>query len=402
MSVRLISQLAKEFKCNEKEIIEALAKKGFKFHDRMTEASENTYKTFYEMLKEQFISSQKTSPTQGSKTETNTMQVDVKSIVDALGKDKKTFLDDVESSIREHIKDKSWQECLTIVERYSWGDIRSTWEPEVSEAYWDRMVAFVRGKNYKGYQLDSKLTDGVVDLVTEKFDKFYEGHADDLSIPLSQQLMKDQVFSELLAREIIEASKGTLPKTIKKQLVNQLADIIQQTSIGQSLKEHAVAAITTAISTVIATVISSTIGSILLKQMIILLKGVIAKILATTAFKTMIVATIKAIAKAKIIAFLVAIFGSMLGSVPLFVIIAPVLTGFIAYQVATLPDKMSDKVSSAVRQELDGKFNSISKDVVNEVVGSLTSDTIKKLAKDIAREALTSEEFKNSIDGLGR
>ena len=330
------------------------------------------------------------------------MQVDVKSIVDALGKDKKTFLDDVESSIREHIKDKSWQECLTIVERYSWGDIRSTWEPEVSEAYWDRMVAFVKGKNYKGYQLDSKLTDGVVALVTEKFEKFYEGRAEDLSVPLSQQLMQDNVFSELLAREIIEASKGTLPQEIKKQLANQLADIIQQTSIGQSLKDHAVAAITTAISTVIATVISSTIGSILLKQMIILLKGVIAKILATTAFKTMIVATIKAIAKAKIIAFLVAIFGSILGSVPLWMFIAPLLIGFIAYQVSNLPEKMGDKVSSAVRQELEGKFDNMSTNIVNEVVGSLTGDTIKSLAKSIASDALKSEEFKDSINGLGK
>ena len=330
------------------------------------------------------------------------MQVDVKSIVDALGKDKTEFLNDVEISISAHIKAKSWQECLTIVERYSWGGIKSTWEPEVSADYWDRMVAFVKSKNYEGYQLDSKLTDGVVDLVTEKFGKFYEGHADDLSVPLSQQLMKDHVFSELLAREIIEASKGTLPQEIKKQLANQLADIIQQTSIGQSLRDHAVVAITTAISTVIATVISSTIGSILLKQMIILLKGVIAKILATTAFKTMIVATIKAIAKAKIIAFLVAIFGSMLGSVPLFFIIAPLLTAFIAYQVSSLPGKMGDKVSNAVRQELEGKFDSMSTSIVNEIVGSLTGDTIKSLAKSIASDALKSEEFKDSISEISK
>ena len=136
--------------------------------------------------------------------------------------------------------------------------------------------------------------------------------------------------------------------------------------------------------------------------MVILLKSVIAHIFATTALKTMIVATIKAIAKAKIIAFLVAIFGSLLGSVPLWAIIAPALGLFIAYQVATLPERMGDRVSSAVRQELTGKFDSISRDVVNEVVGSLTGDTIKKLAKDIASEALTSEEFKNSIDELGR
>ena len=384
-----IFQLAKEFHCEEKQIMEFLTRKGIKFSNRLSAVSEDTYN----MLKKEFVISET-----HSQMETNTMQVDVKSIVDALGKDKTVFLNDVESSIREHIRNKSWQECLTIVQRYDDGRIRSTWEPEVSEAYWDRMVAFVRGKNYKGYQLDSKLTDGVVELVNEKYKNFYQGHAEDLSVPLSQQLMKDSLFSELLAREIIESLKGTLPEAMKKQFTNQLADIIKNSGMGQNIIDN----ITYTIGHLIASVISSIIGPIIVHQIIILLQQVIAHILATTAFKTMIVATIKAIAKAKIIAFLVAIFGSILGSVPLFFIIAPALGLFIAYQVSSLPEKMGDKVSSAVRQELEGKFDSMSTSIVNEIVGSLTVDTIKKLAKDIAREAITSEEFKNSINEFGK
>lgn len=126
------------------------------------------------------------------------MANDIKAMTDALGKDKEEFLNYVESAINAHISAKSWQECLTIVQRYDDGRIRSTREPKVSESYWNRMVAFLRGKRYNGWQLDSKLTDGVVDVVIKKFGEFYQDHAKDLSGTPTQRLLKDRVFSKQL------------------------------------------------------------------------------------------------------------------------------------------------------------------------------------------------------------
>lgn len=120
--------------------------------------------------------------------------------------------------------------------------------------------------------------------------------------------------------------------------------------------------------------------------MAVFLKGVNVKVLATTSFKTMIVSVIKVIAKVKIIAFLVVIFGSLLGSVPLWAVIAPLLLAFIAYQVASLPDKMGDKVSVAVRGELSGNFDKMNSDVVHEIMKSFTSDALKTLAEDIVSD----------------
>ena len=63
---------------------------------------------------------------------------------------------------------------------------------------------------------------------------------------------------------------------------------------------------------------------------------------------------------------------------------------------------MSDKVSSAVRQELEGKFDDMSTNIVQEVAGSLTGDVIKNLARSIANDALNNEEFKDSLNELGK
>ena len=138
----------------------------------------------------------------------------------------------------------------------------------------------------------------------------------------------------------------------------------------------------------------------MLQHMAVFLKGAIVKVLATTAFKTMIVSVIKVIAKAKIIAFLVVIFGSLLGSVPLWAVIAPLLLAFIVYQVASLPDKMGDKVSVAVRGELSGNFDKMNSDVVNEIMKSFTSDALKTLAEDIASDLMNDPEFRANIGKL--
>lgn len=91
-------------------------------------------------------------------------------IVNLLGGKKRLFLDSVENAINSHISHRSWQDCLTIVLRNSNGSVRSTWYPsEIADGYTPRFIAFLRKKEYKGYAVDSVLTDDVVNLVADKF-----------------------------------------------------------------------------------------------------------------------------------------------------------------------------------------------------------------------------------------
>lgn len=333
----------------------------------------------------------------------------VKALVEKLGKKKTDFLYDVKSSVKVHIASKSASDCLTINQLGLSGGVKSTYAPEASKAYFKCLVAFLKKNNLDGYNLDSKLTPGVVEVVTQKFNNFYSSNASELAKPLAQQLMKDQVFAHKLAETIVETTKGSLPETVKKQLTTHLVHILQDSmgvNIGHAIGTAATVAISKAVSVTVAMNISTGIITAVLNQVAFALKGVIAKVLATTAFKTTIVAFLKKLMAIKIVAALAAIvaavpvLGPAIAAAPLYVIVAPVLAGFIYYQVSTLPENMGEKVAEAVCKELSGKFEKLNTDVVTQILENFSKDALGTLVKDIAKEVSQNITFRNALNEI--
>ena len=116
--------------------------------------------------------------------------VEITSIIDELGSQKVFFFTKVENEINKYISQRSWQECLTIVQRYPSGDVKSIWKPSIVDGeYISIFIAFLRKKKLNGYDLDSKLTDNVVSIVTDKFGEFYTSNANVFAEPLLEQLL---------------------------------------------------------------------------------------------------------------------------------------------------------------------------------------------------------------------
>ncbi|MDO6328119.1 hypothetical protein Q4463_10245 [Bacteroides caccae] len=213
----------------------------------------------------------------------------VDEIVEKLRNKKYLFLGSVKDAINIHISNKSWQDCLTIVLRNSNGTISSTWYPsEVMDGYTPRFMAFLRKKPYKGYTVDSVLTDSVIDLVTSKFSSFYKDNSDCISQPLLKQLLKDHVFVEQLSKQVVEISEGALPSAIKSQLASVIIHHLENSmnvNIAQTCG-HVIATSTTQIMAVAATLpISKAMIAVMAKSMTVFMKAAIAKVLASTAMK---------------------------------------------------------------------------------------------------------------------
>ena len=335
----------------------------------------------------------------------------IKALVEKLGEKKNIFLSDVENSININISSRSASDCLTINQLWSSGNVKSTYRPEASKAYFKCLSAFLKKEKLEGYDLDSKLTPGVVNLVVEKFNDFYSSNASELAEPLARQLVKDKVFVNKLAETIVEVTKGPLPDAVKKQITTYLVHILQD-SMGVNIKGvlgHATAcAISKAVSIAVAMNISTAVIASVLKQVAFALKGVITEVLATTAFKTTIVAFLKKLMAIKIVAFLAALIASVpvlgpaIAAAPLWVIIAPVLAGFIYYQISNLPNSMGEKVSLAVRQELSGNFERLNTEVVTQILENFSEDALKTLARNIADEVAQDPTFKNAINELSK
>ena len=343
------------------------------------------------------------------------MSNQIQTVVNELGEQKETFLENVRSEIYWHIKYKSWQDCLTILQLHSDGKVKSTWRPAATKAYLGRLVDFTRGKKYSEgrskYDLDSGLTPGVVDVVTKEFEKFYT--SEDFSKILLRQIMKDRIFVEKLSSTIIDATNGTLPTAIKKQLAERLAQVLEE-SMGDSLKIAAgkgiMVVVSKTVGIVTATGISKAVLAVLMKNMVFMLKGVLAKILATTAIKTTLIALAKKAAAAKIIALLVALLSPIIAkiaasiSIPVAWIAAPILLGIlgwiIKHEAENLPKNMAEKVSLAVRDELSGNFSKLNENVVTEIMKNFSVDVLNDLALDTAKDLITDEKFKAELKNL--
>lgn len=314
----------------------------------------------------------------------------VTEIVNILGGKKRLFLDSVENAINSHISHRSWQDCLTIVLRNSNGSVRSTWYPsEIADGYTPRFIAFLRKKEYKGYAVDSVLTDDVVNLVSDKFSSFYKENSDCISKPLLDQLLKDHVFVEQLSKQVIEISNGTLPSAIKSQMTTAIVHYIES-SMNVNISHicgHMIATSTTNIvAFATALPISKAMMAVMAKSMAVYMKVVIAKVLASTAMKTMMMTAVKKIVAAKIIATMITLVGAHLGGMSIAWVVIPLLAAFIAYEVTNLPEKMGKKVSEAVRAELYGKFDNINTNIAQQIVSSFSTSILSLLASDIAND----------------
>lgn len=322
----------------------------------------------------------------------------VTEIVKILGGKKRSFLDSVENSINSHISHRSWQDCLTIVLRNDDGCVCSTWYPsEIADGYTPRFIAFLRKKKYKGYAVDSVLTDDVVNLVADKFSSFYKENSDCISKPLLDQLLKDHVFVEQLSKQVIEISNGALPSAIKSQMASAIIHHLENSmnvNIAQSCRHIIAASTTQIVAFATALPISKAMIAVMAKSMGIYMKTIIAKVLASTAMKTMMMTAVKKIVAAKIIATMVTLVGAHLGGMSIAWVVIPLLAAFIAYEVAHLPEKMGEKVSEAVRAELYGEFDNINTNIAQQIVSSFSMSVLSSLASDIANNDEIKEMLK--------
>jgi hypothetical protein len=234
----------------------------------------------------------------------------IKIINSELGSHKDEFLSEVRRKIYGYISNKSCSDCLSIVERNYYNTL---WKPSDSlDGYIPRFIAFLRKKKHNGYELDSALTDSVVDIVVKTYGDFVQNQSGSIVKPIIEDALKNRIVVEAIAEKAIETWQSYVPQYLKHELITVLVHKIED-SISTNVV-HASASVVSATTTKIisgvaagaATIpISKTIAVLLAKHMAVLLKGVIAKILASTAFKTMIATLVKKFVAVKILAIII-------------------------------------------------------------------------------------------------
>lgn len=317
-----------------------------------------------------------------------------------LGSHKEDFISELQNRIYDYISSKSSSDCLTIVERKDYGNRKVIWEPsEALDGYIPRFISFLRKKDYEGNELDSYLTDDIVNIVEKTYGEFVKENTNIIIKPIIEKIFSQKDFIDCIASQAIDHWKGTMGSVLRqkmmKLLVHKIEDSIS-TNIVHASSSAVVATTSKIITTAAAIPISKTIALVLAKNMAIMLKGIIAKLLASTAFKTMLAAMVKKMIAAKVLTVIIYAVGTKIAGISIGWIIAPLIAALIAYEYFTLPRKMAEKISANVSTELRSKFSDLNKNVATGIVAELGTSALGTFASDVIKDI----SMKDIVDSL--
>lgn len=333
---------------------------------------------------------------------------EIEKFLDTVGAEKETLISSIETRIESYISSQG-ADCLAIVEDK--GYTKVTWRLTKSIEYIAVLVAFCQGKNYNGNSLDSYLTPGVIERISEEFGKYFQEYDKELSDTVVSILADDLEFMSDLLEALVENSitnssyiqaaagrfsvellKETVLAEVSGELVTQLkasaAQVAQDVSSQTAMKISA-----TAISVPMIKALAAVLSSAIAKKIM----AAIAKFLASSAFKAAMVGVLKklmivtvatSIVKAIAVKFGIAMSGAWL------VVLLPVVAAYILYEVNVFPAKLGKKVSVRVADELRGDFDRVTSSMIDVVVKQIISTG----GYVLGQQMLASTDVQEAVD----
>lgn len=285
--------------------------------------------------------------------------------------DKTAFLDDVEGSVRLYIVGTGKQ-CIAIVEKIpkstgAAGDQDLQYHLYKHELHLDPdlpefakvLIRFIRRKRHDGHDLDSALTEPILEIIEDKYVKLFESHGKEICSEFLEALKKDNVLLNSFVERLADKVSGKIAKKARAKIVHLLVEQIHDAAtsntshvVGQHISHFA--------STAVGSQIASIAAHVLLKAIAVNMGHIIAKFLASAAFKKVVMVLLHklvvGIITAAVLHFLAANVGAAIGAGTIMWIIIPIVAAIIIKQIADFPKKLGKEVSKSVRAHLASNF----------------------------------------------
>jgi hypothetical protein len=323
----------------------------------------------------------------------------IQALVKSLGEQKPQLLNDVSSSIKAYISSQGTN-CIAINQVYPAGTLKRRWELSLSIDYIRCLYAFCRRKPFQGYELDSSLTVPIVDIVTSRFEAFYQENNEHINDAFLEALAQDSTIINGIVDKIIEktlknksaAHPGQQPITpailtkITSLVVTQLHAIVHSQA-----GEPSVDTIKQAIASGVARPIVKTIAIVMVKLLSVHIGAILIKTLSTGAVKKLLVIVLLS----TMIKAVTTKLGISAGTIYIAILI-PVIIGYITYEVHTFPPKLSKKVATKVHQALESSFDKTNRDIVEEIFRELPHFDFEGIAESLANNSEIQGYLENS------
>lgn len=322
-------------------------------------------------------------------------------VLSILNKRKEAFLNCVESDVRNYIE-STGKQCIAVVEKApNGGAILKTWQVHLDDDLGDFckvLYKFVRKQQYNGHDLDSALTEPISNLVETAYQEFYKSESEAISSGMLVMLAADELKLVSFVDRITDIALEQFSNQVKKQVVHLVVHQVKE-SVNQGTLHSVGHHIGHLAATTAGTQVAVIVAHLLLKLLAANIGHAVAKLLASSFLKKVLAILIKkfvlAAVTTAVLQFLAAHVGVAVGGSTIMWIVMPLLIGYIGYQIATFPKKLGEKVSKNIREELESKFESTNKTVLEKIFESVFggNDLVQAIAKD--------EEFQNMLRKLG-
>jgi hypothetical protein len=291
---------------------------------------------------------------------------------------KSELIKDIQEQLRKTIINLEPSDTLSFRLYSAGGSEVRTVRGFASSEYVKTLISFLQKKNYNGYKVDSYITPIALSTVEQCLVKFYSSKEVQsiISTHISEQIKDNQVIGGLMRGEITDEGKKLLISTLESQVGRQLANVLIvfcSTAIGQQVIGFIHAHVTAGMMSALAHQLGAAISH-----------SVIAGTLKSTIVSLMGHAGISALIHTKIgmiIAALLATIGIAGKAAVVFIIVAPIVIGVLAYQYNKFPEKLAGKLAPEVSAIVSSKFEEITVKVLQE----LTSESFNHLFEEATK-----------------
>lgn len=272
-----------------------------------------------------------------------------------------------------------------------------TWRASVEPDFCKVFYRFVRRKQHNGHVLDSALTKPVCEIVSERFEDFYQENADTVSSGVLAVLTQDNLILDSFLNRVADKALSTASKQVRKRIVHLVVHQIHSSTtdgalqvVGQQVSHVAAA---TAGSQVVILV-----AHVLVKLLAAHIGALVMHILSSALIKKLVLLLVKkaviAAVGGAVINFLAVHVSAAIGGGSIMWVVIPLLVAYIGYKIATFPEKIGKEVSKSVRKNLSQDFTTMNKSILEKIFEQVVDgeELVTALAKD--------KEFKGILKDL--
>ena len=327
--------------------------------------------------------------------------------LDALTAIKEPFLDIVASDINSYIVGQG-HHCIDVIEKTAEDDdlVYRTHRASLNSDFCEVLYRFVRRKPHNGHILDSALTMPVCEIVSRRYEEFYQANADTVSAGVLAALTKDNLILDSFLNRVIDKALDKASSEVRKRVVHL---IVHQ--IHSSTKDGALHAVGHQIGHVAATTAGSQVAVLVAHVLVKMLAGhiavLVARILSSGLIKKLVLLVVKKVTIAAVggivIKFLAAHVAAAVGGTTIMWIALPLMVTYLCYKIATFPEKLGKEVSKSVRRELSERFTSMNKTILDKIFEQVVDDDklVSALAGDKELKGILKSLAEKAMDGPG-